>query len=164
MTAISSSPCTILVVDDDVDMQELLRVALRFDGYDVASARTGRDALDYLRSHAETCAILLDLMLPGMDGAQFRALQRRDRSLAWIPVIVMSSAMDLDRRVRDIAPRMLVRKPVDLDELRRAVRLVSGQNCGHRMRAAELAGWKAHPYHPADARSGTAGPGGRRRP
>lgn len=134
-----SPRCTILVVDDDQETQEMLRVALEADGYTVASARTGRDAIDYLRSHAETCAILLDLMLPGMDGAQFHAVQRRDRSLAWIPVIVMSGAVDADSRARAMAAQRLVRKPIDLDELRRVLGLVTRQNCSHRLATAELA-------------------------
>jgi len=46
--------CSILIVDDDADVTELLRVALETEGYRVASAANGRDALDHLRSHAET--------------------------------------------------------------------------------------------------------------
>jgi CheY-like chemotaxis protein len=137
--------CTILVIDDDREAQEMLRIALAADGFTVATAANGRDGIDYLRSHAETCAILLDLMLPGMDGPGFRAVQRRDRSLSWIPVIVMSAALDGDRRARDLAPEAFLRKPIDLDQLREAVGLVARQNCRNGIGAAELAARKPPP-------------------
>jgi two-component system chemotaxis response regulator CheY len=125
--AIVSAPnhtCGVLVVDDDVDMRVLLKVALTADGYRVAGVPNGREALHYLRSHADTCIILLDLMLPVMDGASFRQAQLRDRSLAWIPVVVMSAAMDADQRARDIGARRLVRKPLDLDDVRQTLGLI----------------------------------------
>jgi CheY-like chemotaxis protein len=115
--------CGVLVVDDDDDVRELLRVALT-DEYRVAGVPDGREALHYLRSHADTCIILLDLMLPIMDGATFRQAQLRDRSLAWIPVVVMSAAVDADRRAREIGARARVRKPLDLDEVRRTLRMI----------------------------------------
>jgi len=123
MTDISHR-CSVLVVDDDVDVRELLRVALTSDGYRVAGVPNGREALHYLRSHADTCIILLDLMLPVMDGAQFRHAQLRDRSLAWIPLVVMSAAVDTDRRARALGARSVIGKPLDLDEIRRALRAI----------------------------------------
>jgi len=99
-------------------------VALIADGYLVAGVPNGREALHYLRSHAETCIILLDLLLPVMDGAHFREAQMKDRALAWIPLVVMSAAVDADRRAREIGARRLVRKPLDLDEVRRALRTI----------------------------------------
>ena len=116
--------CGVLVVDDDVDIRELLKVALTADGYRIAGVPNGREALHYLRSHADTCIVLLDLMLPVMDGASFRQAQLRDRSLAWIPVVVMSAAMDADQRARDIGARRLVRKPLDLDDVRQTLRSI----------------------------------------
>ena len=116
--------CGVLVVDDDAEVRELLRVALTGDGYSVAGVPDGREALHYLRSHADTCIVLLDLMLPVMDGAQFRAAQARDRALAWIPLVVMSAAVDANRRARDIGARRFVRKPLDLDEVRQALRTI----------------------------------------
>jgi CheY-like chemotaxis protein len=116
--------CSVLVVDDDADVQELLRVALTADGYGVASVANGREAMHHLRSHADACIILLDLMLPVMDGAHFRTAQLHDRSLAWIPLVVMSGAVDADLRAREIGARYLVRKPLDLDEVKQALRCV----------------------------------------
>jgi CheY-like chemotaxis protein len=132
--------CTILIVDDDPELQEMLRVALEADGYAVAIANNGRDAIDYLRSHEATCAILLDLLLPEMTGAQFRQIQRRDRALAWIPVIVMSGTVDADRSLAELGTDLFVAKPVNLDLLREAVARVAGRNCVYARTAVELAG------------------------
>ena len=120
--------CSVLVIDDDADVCEMLRVALTGDSYDVAAAANGREALMYLRSHAETCMIVLDLMLPQVDGTHFRAAQLRDRSLAWIPLVVMSGGVDAGRRARELGARRFVRKPLDLDEIRLALRHIG---CSH---------------------------------
>jgi CheY-like chemotaxis protein len=124
VSASQSHRCSILVVDDDPEIGELLRVALTNEGYEVATVPNGREALHHLRSHADTCIILLDLMLPVMDGAHFRSAQLRDRSLAWIPLVVMSGAVDADRRARELGARRLVRKPLDLDDVKTALRYV----------------------------------------
>ena len=116
--------CSVLIVDDDADVQEVLAVALRPDGYRVACVGDGREALHHLRSHANTCIILLDLMLPAMDGTDFRTAQLHDRSLAWIPVILMSGSPEAERRAREMGVRRLVRKPLDLDEVKLALRSV----------------------------------------
>ena len=113
--------CSILIVDDDADVRELLRVTLETEGYSVACVANGRDALNHLRSHAETCLILLDLLLPVMDGRQFRNAQLRDRSLAWIPVVLMSGSTDPERSARELGARRLVRKPLDLDAVKHAL-------------------------------------------
>jgi CheY-like chemotaxis protein len=117
----SAHRCSVLIVDDDADVRELLRVALETEGYGVACVAHGRDALDHLRSHAETCIILLDLLLPVMDGRQFRKAQLRDRSLGWIPIVLMSGAPDPERSARELGARRLVRKPLDLDEVKQAL-------------------------------------------
>lgn len=131
--------CSILVVDDDPDLQGVLRLALTADGYDVDFASDGRAALDYLRSHVDTCGIVLDLMLPGMDGAEFRARQLRDRSIAWIPVVVTSATIDAERYARSLGAVRLLRKPFDLDDLRKTVSAIS-RNCRKADRTDELAG------------------------
>ena len=113
--------CSILVIDDDAETRTLLRVALMADGYHVATASNGRDALDHLRSHVQTCVLLLDLMLPVMDGLHFRTAQLHDRSLAWIPVVVMSGAVDGDQQARDLGAVRVLRKPLNLDEVRRVL-------------------------------------------
>jgi CheY-like chemotaxis protein len=126
--------CSVLVVDDDPAVRELLLVALTGEGYDVATVGNGREALHHLRSHAETCVIIMELVLPVMDGRAFRIVQLRDRSLAWIPVVMMSAASDADRRARDLGARFFVRKPLNLDEMRHALRRIGC--CQTRPRAA----------------------------
>jgi CheY-like chemotaxis protein len=116
--------CSVLVVDDDPAVRELLLVALTGEGYDVATVGNGREALHHLRSHAETCVIIMELVLPVMDGRAFRIVQLRDRSLVWIPVVMMSAASDADRRARDLGARFFVRKPLNLDEMRHALRRI----------------------------------------
>lgn len=113
--------CSVLVVDDDAEIRELLRVALEGQGYHAACAGNGREALNHLRSHADTCIILLDLMLPVMDAADFRTAQLQDRSLAWIPMILMSGALDTERLARELGARRLIRKPLDLDAVKEAL-------------------------------------------
>ncbi len=116
--------CSVLVVDSDREVGELLRVALTGDGYRVDTVANGREALDHLRSHAETCVILLELQLPVMDGAQFRAAQLRDRSLAWIPVVAMAAMLEGGKMARELGARRFLAKPLNLDEVRTTLRRI----------------------------------------
>jgi CheY-like chemotaxis protein len=118
---VAAHRCSVLVVDDDPEIRDLLRVSLTADGYDVATVNDGAAALYHLRSHTDTCMILLDLMLPGMDGARFRTAQLRDRSLAWLPVIVMSGGVEAAQAARAFGTTGFVGKPLDLDEVRRTL-------------------------------------------
>lgn len=117
--------CTVLLVEDETELLDVLRVALEADGYDVATARHGREALKRLRTTPMTCLIILALQLPVMDGRRFRAMQLRDRSLAWIPVVVVSSGLEAAGEARELGARAFVRKPIDVDELRVLVRHIS---------------------------------------
>ena len=110
--------CGVLVVDEHDDVRELLRVSLSADGYNVATVRSEREALAYLRSTAETCLILLNMPAPTAETTRFRAAQLRDRSLAWIPVVLMSGGVDAARRARTFGARGFVRTPLDLDQVR----------------------------------------------
>jgi CheY-like chemotaxis protein len=116
--------CSVLVVEDEPELQEVLRVALESDGYAVAVVSNGRDALQHLRTTPTTCLIVLDLVLPVLSGQRFRAVQLRDRSLAWIPVIIVSGGVEAAREARELGAHAFVRKPANVDELRAAVRRV----------------------------------------
>jgi CheY-like chemotaxis protein len=116
--------CSILVVEDEPELQDVLRVALEADGYHVSVVNNGRDALNHLRTTPTTCLIILDLILPVLSGHRFRAAQLRDRSLAWIPVIILSGGVEAAREARELGARAFVRKPANVDELRAAVRRV----------------------------------------
>ena len=87
-----------MIVDDDDDSREALERLLKFAGYKVLSCANGVEALAQLRSLEPgqlPKLILLDLMMPKMDGASFRALQKKDQGLAGIPVVVVSAQGDL---------------------------------------------------------------------
>ena len=82
---------TILLVEDDLDIREAISSMLGDLGYEVATASDGREALGYLRSCPKMPRlILLDLVMPGMDGYAFRTEQRRDPRIAEIPVVVLT--------------------------------------------------------------------------
>ena len=83
---------TVLVVEDDPDIRDVLREMLEPEGYEVATAEHGEDALAWLRTHLAPCAILLDLMMPVMDGPTFLRALRAEGSLSDIPVVVLSAA------------------------------------------------------------------------
>jgi CheY-like chemotaxis protein len=106
---------TVFVVEDDLDTREMLCRFLEMEGYQVESAANGRQALDLLHQCARACVILLDLMMPVMDGWQFRREQVQDAELASIPVIVVSAAGR--DRIEQIDANAVLSKPVDLDEL-----------------------------------------------
>jgi len=81
----------VLVVDDDMDIRECVCEALQEEGYDVVQAANGAEALNCLHAAASEAPslIILDLMMPVMDGWEFRDQQLLDATLAEIPVIVM---------------------------------------------------------------------------
>ncbi len=108
----------VLIVDDDPDIREILTMTLEAHGYDVVAATDGADALAKLRGAASPrpCLILLDLMMPGMNGIQFHAEQMHDPALAEIPVVVLSGDFRAAERVTGMGLDMLM-KPVPLDAL-----------------------------------------------
>jgi CheY-like chemotaxis protein len=84
----------VLVVEDDPALRDLLHTVLLDEGYEARTATDGATALALLESWRPQ-VILLDLMMPGMDGWQFRHLQQADPRLASIPLVVMSAAYPL---------------------------------------------------------------------
>jgi len=87
---------SVLIVDDDDDGREALARILRFAGYVVATCGNGGEALLHLKTTRDLPdVILLDLMMPVMDGRAFRNAQRQDASIAGIPVVIVSAQGDL---------------------------------------------------------------------
>jgi CheY-like chemotaxis protein len=109
------APCTVFVVEDDVDTRDMMGRFLELEGFAVEVAANGKQALERLNAGVHPCVILLDLMMPVMDGWQFRSQQIRDASLASIPVIVVSAAGK--ERMADIEANAYLSKPVDLEQL-----------------------------------------------
>jgi len=116
----NSQPCGgILVVDDDPDIRDSLREVLEDEGYVVNCVSNGREALDYLKSkQPRPCVILLDLMMPVMDGWQFRREQKQDPEIADIPLVVITAT---GKRPVLIDAAELVMKPLDLNRLFEAI-------------------------------------------
>jgi CheY-like chemotaxis protein len=107
---------SVLVVDDDADVREMLRMVLEGGGYQVATAKDGADALDHLNGGDLVGLILLDLMMPVLDGEQFlRAHRSSVRSD--IPVVIVSGHGDARDIARTLGANGYLRKPVELDEL-----------------------------------------------
>jgi two-component system response regulator MprA len=104
----------ILVVEDDDDCREVLKLLLEHKGFQVQSAVDGRDALDQLKSGITPSLILLDLMMPRVDGWEFRRHQASDPRLADIPTLVMSGCAD-----KTPVPGVLatLEKPLDVEQL-----------------------------------------------
>jgi CheY-like chemotaxis protein len=107
----------ILIVEDDPDMRSAMTMILESAGYEVVGASEGREALDRLREPSRPCLILLDLMLPGMDGFELRVQQMQDPTLDDIPVIVFSAGADLERKVVPLRVDGHLEKPVDIPVL-----------------------------------------------
>lgn len=105
----------ILVVDDDLDIRIALSELLEDEGYTVGTAANGFEALTYLREHPLTFLVLLDLMMPMMDGFQFRAEQKNNPKIASIPVIVMTAQPNLKPGAIDI--QEIIPKSLSLDKL-----------------------------------------------
>ncbi|HTI39615.1 MAG TPA: response regulator [Vicinamibacterales bacterium] len=106
----------VLIIEDDPDTREMLGHFLELSGFVVETAANGREALDTLRGGDYASVILLDLMMPVMDGWEFRAAQRLDPALSAIPVIVVTAAGPRER-VPPIDADAWLPKPIDLDQL-----------------------------------------------
>ena len=83
---------TVLIVEDEEDLRELMRDALQMRGYNVVTAQEGTDALRKIDDIGKPCVILLDLLMPGMNGWDFFDKLRERPELASVPVIIHSSA------------------------------------------------------------------------
>jgi CheY-like chemotaxis protein len=114
---------TVLLVEDDPDLREVIAEILSEDLFPVVQAAQGAEALEILRTSTELPGmILLDLMMPVMSGGQFRAVQREDPRLAAIPVVVMSAVTDGPVKAAALQPAAFLPKPADRDEVLAVVR------------------------------------------
>jgi two-component system phosphate regulon response regulator PhoB len=129
----------VLLVEDDADTREVLRVILESEGMIVTPAHDGLEALEQLeeihrRDPLTPCAIVLDYMMPGFGGAQFRARQLSNPETADVPVILVSAISDLEARAAALRPFAFLQKPVDPDELTALVREASENYLSGRVR------------------------------
>jgi CheY-like chemotaxis protein len=111
-----------MVVEDDVDIREALIEILEENGCEVVGAANGERALAYLRStESLPCLILLDLMMPVMDGQAFREVQMQDPVLAHIPIVVVSAYRDVEANAEKLKAARYIKKPPRIEDLVSAI-------------------------------------------
>ncbi len=106
-------PAKVLIIEDDEGIREALRLTLEFEGYEVQVASNGRQGLQRLWGSAHPCLILLDLMMPVMDGWTFRRELAKNAALADIPVVVMTAASAA--RAAAIPSAAVLHKPLEIE-------------------------------------------------
>ena len=115
----SSERRPILIVDDELDVRTLLTEVLREEGYEVATAADGTEALDYLRAAPTLpCLIMLDLVMPNVDGWQFIEERSHDPGLARIPVVLISGQVAARETARSLGLASYIEKPIELATIR----------------------------------------------
>jgi CheY-like chemotaxis protein len=120
MASSAVAHCPILIVEDDADLREMMAQLLTLEGFRASTVANGREALEYLNQGDKPDVILLDLMMPVMDGWEFRRQQQANADLSKVPVIVLS-ALD-QTRAADVNAVAFLKKPLDFDRLLELVR------------------------------------------
>ena len=115
-----STHSPVLIVEDDADLREMMAQLLSLEGYRTQTVANGVEALAVLEGGDRPDVILLDLMMPVMDGWEFRRRQVQDPRIADVPVVVLS-ALD-PSRAADLAGAAFLKKPLDFDRLLDLVR------------------------------------------
>lgn len=109
--------CDVLIVDDDPDIREVLSDLLTTEGFSVASASNGERALTWLKTSGRPNVILLDLMMPVMNGKTFRSEQLKDADIKHVPVVVMSASENLLGLNGEFEGLPRLPKPLEVDDL-----------------------------------------------
>lgn len=127
----------VLLVEDDNDTREVLRLILESDGMTVTPATDGLDALARLdeihrQDPLTPCAIVLDFMMPRFSGAQFRARQLANPETSDVPVILVSAVSNLESYADTMRPSAVLQKPVDPDQFIAVVRKAGLEYLGRR--------------------------------
>jgi CheY-like chemotaxis protein len=105
----------VLVVDDDEDIRDSIQSLLQLRGFTVDTAADGASALARMRSGPPPALVILDFMMPGMNGEEFRAAQLLEPALATVPVVLLTGAGERAGAARVGVERMA--KPIDLQLL-----------------------------------------------
>ena len=109
---------SVLIVDDEYHIRDVLIAFLLDAGYDATGARDGRDAINCLRQHpGRFRLVLLDVMMPYMTGWELLDRIRSDPALATLPVILMTAAENVQQKALEQGATDYLPKPIDLDEL-----------------------------------------------
>lgn len=108
----------VLVIEDDREIRNSLNDMLEMEDYKVRVVENGLEALKYLNSaEVSPKVILLDIMMPVMDGYEFRRNQLLDKNLADIPTIVLSADRNCEQNLINLKVKHFLKKPIDLDLL-----------------------------------------------
>jgi CheY-like chemotaxis protein len=116
----NNSP-TVLIVEDDADIRDLMKIFLEADGYSVDVAGDGVDAFEHLHAGTKPALILLDLMMPRMDGEQFMK-EVRSTPFSKIPIVIISGHCLGPKKARELNAACCLTKPVEFSELLKTVR------------------------------------------
>jgi CheY-like chemotaxis protein len=117
----------VLVVDDDPAIRGLVADALRAEGYSVDLAAHGREALEAMRARLPA-TVILDLMMPVMDGFSFMEACHQEQLCDNVPIVVISAVQDAPQRIHEVPVHACIAKPFDLDDLLRTVRQFAKPN------------------------------------
>jgi CheY-like chemotaxis protein len=111
----------ILIVDDDEDLREVMALAVGSLGYEVETARDGAEAMQHLNEGPRPALILLDMMMPEMDGEAVLSAVRHDDNFADIPVVLISGHIGASQKADELHANGCLTKPLELDTLARTV-------------------------------------------
>ncbi len=115
---------TILIVEDDKAIRDALQMILELEDYSVFTAENGQDGLEILKTIPRPCLVLLDLMMPVMNGMTFVHAVNQEVILATIPIVVLTAYSDKAKDIEQV--NGVLKKPVDVEILLKTVR----QYCG----------------------------------
>jgi two-component system OmpR family response regulator len=119
-------PTSILVIEDEDDIRETLCDFFVEEGFTVAQAMNGKEALKWLDlPQSKADLILLDLMMPIMNGKEFLALREKNKNLRKIPVIIMSADNQTQEKAHALDVDLFIKKPIEIEKLISLVKQVS---------------------------------------
>lgn len=125
---VEPAPRCIVIAEDDADLAQLMGLVLSYEGFEVTLAGDGRSALRALDERPH-CLVVLDLMMPGMDGHEFRRRQQMEPRLANTPVLVVSARHNGAELARAMHADGFLAKPFTPEDLVASVRAIIGQGC-----------------------------------
>jgi CheY-like chemotaxis protein len=108
-----AEPCRVLIVDDEPSVREVLALLFEQEGWAVRTAANGVEALEVLRG-GQPDLILLDLMMPVMDGRTFRAEQRHCGVAVDVPLVILSAARDASEQAEQLGAATVIHKPFEI--------------------------------------------------
>lgn len=117
----SGPPMTVLVIEDDADVREVLADVLASYGYRVLTASDGQEGLDVLRGDEDVAVVVLDLMMPRFSGYELLEVRGADPGLREVPVIVLTADRGAEARVLELGATSFLGKPPPLKALLAAV-------------------------------------------